>query len=635
MIKMSNCQGRVTPTGAMRTIFAGAFLIAFLSSTSVPAMAQDADLVVFNGRIVAVDEKPLLKRGPSPYAGNVFEAMAVRDEAIIAMGNNNEILKLAGPETQRLDLEGRMVLPGFIDAHRHTTGYVPSDFPEVDGLQIPPQVNIERTKKAVEEAIKKRIQEIEPGEWMIINPTGRVARDMILFSDINRAELDRWAPDHPLMLHESGSGPSSQILFNSKGREVIEKELPVFKKFTDHDLKGDGVNLSSLIVKDVMLKGRDKDYAKSLKKVMLSTTLPLGFTTIGTRLTRTVINALVILDRAGEMPIRYGWFYGDGSFYNPEGFFKRFPEISGVGSAYLWNLGVGEEVIDSPSTGLCTPARVINPVLADRFARSGVDTCRINHPVMRAHVKDQIQYGRGVEYHGTDGTIDIILEIIDEIREETGMTVEEIREKRITLDHLFIVRPDQIPKLVEYGMVMAVSPGFLSANMNPTANYNVLQNYGEQWMKYHIPAKSLMDAGAITVFAEYRRPFQAIKMMVTREACFSPRLPEQGKMGVETCKTLGPEQAINRITALKMTTQWAAYYMLKENQIGSLEVGKWADFVVIDKDYFAVSGKGIQDINVLLTVIGGKVAYASPDYGPIDRALFKGPEYFREAQLSN
>jgi predicted amidohydrolase YtcJ len=84
-----------------------------------------------------------------------------------------------------------------------------------------------------------------------------------------------------------------------------------------------------------------------------------------------------------------------------------------------------------------------------------------------------------------------------------------------------------------------------------------------------------------------------------------------------------------------MTTQWAAYYMLKENQIGSLEVGKWADFVVIDKDYFAVSGKGIQDINVLLTVIGGKVAYASPDYGPIDRALFKGPEYFREAQLSN
>jgi cytosine/adenosine deaminase-related metal-dependent hydrolase len=124
-------------------------------------------------------------------------------------------------------------------------------------------------------------------------------------------------------------------------------------------------------------------------------------------------------------------------------------------------------------------------------------------------------------------------------------------------------------------------------------------------------------------------------MMVTREACFTPRLPEQGEMGVETCKTLGPEQAISRITALKMTTQWAAYYMLKENQIGSLEVGKWADFVVIDKDYFAVSGKGIQDINVLLTVIGGKVAYASPDYGPIDRALFKGPEYVREAQLSN
>ena len=197
---------------------------------------------------------------------------------------------------------------------------------------------------------------------------------------------------------------------------------------------------------------------------------------------RTVINALVILDRAGEMPIRYGWFYGDGSFYNPEGFFKRFPEISGVGSAYLWNLGVGEEVIDSPSTGLCTPARVINPVLADRFARSGVDNCRINHPVMRAHVKDQIQYGRGVEYHGTDGTIDIILEIIDEIREETGMTVEEIREKRITLDHLFIVRPDQIPKLVEYGMVMAVSPGFLAANMVHNEKWNFLRlgNYIER-----------------------------------------------------------------------------------------------------------------------------------------------------------
>ncbi|MBI4456061.1 MAG: amidohydrolase family protein [Acidobacteria bacterium] len=596
-----------------------------LSGSANVVLAQTADLIVFNGKIATVD-------------GNMTmaEAMVIRDDIIIAVGANQDMLKLAGPDSKKLDVKGRTVLPGFIDPHWHMTGFMPQDFPEVKGINVPPSHDTGVVKKGIEEALKKRVKEVQPGEWIIINPTGDAARQVILYEEITRTDLDRWAPENPVMLNETGSGANSQILFSTKAREIIEKELPGFKYFSDRDIVFDGVNLSGLITKDILLKRKEKEYSSSIKKLLMGESSPKGITTLGTRITRTPLNSLFLLDQRGEMPVRFGWLFSDGSFYNGDGFYKRFPNFAGVGTKYLWGLGSGEEVTDSPSTALCTTLPIINRELKERLAKAKIDPCFLHNPVKRATVKDQIQYGRGVEYHASgDKTVEILLEIIDEIRRETGMTVEEIREKRLTMEHLHMVRPDQIPKLKEYGIIMSNTPGYLPYNLNPVAPANVLQNYGEQYLGWSLPAKSFINAGIRTVIGEaFGEPFDAMKMLITREACFTPRLPGEGEIGVEKCKVLAPEEKIDRNSALRMSTIWPAYYMLKEKELGSLEVGKLADFIVIDRDYFTVPEKEIKNIKVMMTVLGGKVVYATPDFGPVDRLLFKTPEYHGKAQLA-
>jgi predicted amidohydrolase YtcJ len=608
---------RLTPYLALAAVLLGA---------GSGMLAQDADLVVFNGKIATMDQK------------NTFvEALAIKADRIVASGTSVEMLKLAGPGARKLDLKGRSALPGLIDVHWHLTGFMPQDFPEVRGVSIAPSADKNVVKRGIEEAVKKRVKEVSPGQWVIITPTGEAARQLILYEEITRAELDVLAPGNPVILNETGSGANSQILLNTSARRIVEKHFPAFKLFSDKDIKADGVNVSALIIKDILLAGREEQYAKSLKSLIIATALPAGVTTVGTRILRTPLNAAFILDRRKEMPIRFGWLFSDGSYFNPEGFYKRFPDMSGLGSSYLWNIGVGEEVTDSPSTVLCTTVPIINAEFRARIEKAGIDPCFLNHPVKRATVKDQIQFGRGVEYHASgDKTVDILLEIIDEIRRETGMTVEQIRAKRLTMEHLQMVRPDQLPKLKDYGIIMANSPDYLNHNLDPTKPANVLKNYGEKYLAWNHPGKSFLDAGTPTVIAEaFGRPFEAMKLLVTREACFTPRLPGSGEIGVEVCKVIAPEQKVDRVSALRMMTTWSAFYMLREKELGSLEAGKLADFIVTDRNFFEVPEKEIADLKVLLTVLGGQAVYAGPEWGPIDKALFRAPEFVGKAVLAN
>ncbi len=602
-----------------RIMILGSFWLAMAGLTH-PLVAQEADLIVFNGKIATVDD-----------AMTMVEAMAIREDTIIAVGRNQDILELAGPDTKRLDVKGRTVLPGIVDPHRHLTGFMAEDFPEVMGVRVPPSVNKSEIRRGIVDAITKRVQEVAPGEWIIVNPTGFAARQLIVYEEISRADLDRLAPNHPVMLNETGTGANSQIVFNSKAREIIQNEFSAFQDMPLSVIKGDGVNLASMVVKDIILKGRDKDYAKSMKKMLIDRALPLGITAVGTRILRTPLNALFILDRQGEMPIRFGWFFSDGSYYNPVGFYKRFPNFAGVGNKYLWSIGNGEELTESPTTGPCTTLPIINPVLVEHYRKANLELCRLKVPVIRAAIKDQIQYGRGVEYHGAgDQTIDLLLELVEEIQQETGMTDEQIREKRLTLEHLNMVRPDQFAKLKKYGFIMANTPGYFTRQLDRSKTANIPINFGEQYLEWHQPAKSMLDYGIRTIMSEIGNPFEAIKRYVTREACFTARLPEQGEVGVERCAVIAPEQGVDRITALRMATVWAAYYLLREDDLGSLEVGKLADFIVIDQDFFAIPQRQIADIKVLLTVLGGQAVYAHPEFGPVDRALFKSSDFYQE-----
>jgi len=122
-----------------------------------------------------------------------------------------------------------------------------------------------------------------------------------------------------------------------------------------------------------------------------------------------------------------------------------------------------------------------------------------------------------------------------------------------------------------------------------------------------LPLKSLLDAGMHVAWhtssefvTDRFPPFKHMQFMVTRVS----------KGG----KVIGEKQKLDRKVVLRMMTMGSAYYMLRENVIGSLEQGKYADLVVIDKDFMKVPDDKLGDMQVLMTVVNGKPAYATAEF---------------------
>ncbi|MEE8462972.1 MAG: amidohydrolase, partial [Acidobacteriota bacterium] len=105
---LSSTQNSITKAGPFGLLLLGLILAQF----TAPSMAQAPDLIVFNGKIATVDEDMTF-----------VEAMAIRDDTLVSLGSNEDILRLAGPQTKRVDVKGRTVLPGIVDPHRHLGGF--------------------------------------------------------------------------------------------------------------------------------------------------------------------------------------------------------------------------------------------------------------------------------------------------------------------------------------------------------------------------------------------------------------------------------------------------------------------------------------------------------------------------------
>ena len=148
---------------------------------------------------------------------------------------------------------------------------------------------------------------------------------------------------------------------------------------------------------------------------------------------------------------------------------------------------------------------------------------------------------------------------------------------------------------------MSCSPKYVESSPQ------VLRDYGEEYLNWVAPVKSLIDAGVRTVLeidthniGEHGTVFHFLDLLVNRES---------GGL------FYGSRERIDRLLALKMSTIWAAEYVLRENVLGSLEKGKFADFIVLDKDYLTVEAQQIRSIKALLTVVGGKIVHQKEEMG--------------------
>ena len=601
-------------------------VVATAQSDSVEATLGYPDMIIHNAKIVTMDDASF---NSSP--GTISEAMAIRDDKILAMGTNQQVRALAGPETRQFDLNGRTVFPGFILTHEHPTDWAWTEpsalehvFPEGNEHMVIRFLEGDAKEQLAnwEDGLKAAVRDAKPGQWILLSSDwGSNFEHMpdlfpTFLPAISRKRLDELAPNNPVRIKNSWVDG----LVNTKALEEIARIFP------DQKIEGRGNRgpTGRQLEPDIMLHNKVELNADLLQSEM-ELWAAHGVTVYGSSpYTIGNLNALRILDEEGRMPGRFAW-----SYTGPDLHYQTIRLISaqlGNGTDYLWNIGAHGE----RSGGTCTTLAASERVKAQENCRldPGDDGRRVKEDIVRSG-------GRIAAMHsGGDKDIDHLLDIIEAQSIEAGLSLEEIRERRHAFDHASgAPRPDQIPRIKRLGMYVSMINTVIWENRTGyDASYR-LRNYGEEYIGYAVPRNSVTKAGIMnTQEIDRALPhflFYNVWVGMTRY-----------NSGID--RTLAPEEGTDLITQLKALTIWGAYYVLREDRLGSLEQGKLADFVVLDRDLLSVPQDEIPNVKVLMTVIGGKTVHLLPnlanelDASPVgpatwptkpleNRFVFKGP----------
>ncbi len=598
--------------GRLRGIVSGLLLWSALAAAGGwmvhQARAQDVNvlrelavyptLILHSGKIATMD------------ANLTFhQAMAVRGTRIWKMGTDAEIRHLAGPQTEVVDLKGRTVIPGLIDAHTH---------PHLWGLwhlgaKIDPQLdpvylhanNVDDIRTKLARTIQQRAQELGPGKWVSVNVPWQLEAEAREKGVITVEALDKAAPDNPVLV-ESGYGGA---FANSMANQLMEDHI---------GMRLEGLRARYFVPHDIILRDRVRDIADFLEEEM-EENAKFGLTTFGSHIEPlNVIRALRLLDEEARMPMRFAWVHRTGFTVakDPVEFYRLYGNIVGTGSDYFWNMGVGGESWG----GGCTQAVGLTEAVRERDRRTACQTVpgqRFFDGLLSA-VKSHLRVA--ILHATSDGMVDGAFQLANEaMKEPDALTLDEVRAQRWGFEHGLRIRPDQHALAARFGFFMS-----FQATQYSRARLETLEEYGEKYIPWIQPVKSWLDAGG--------------KIILSTDAHIGA-LSEDGEKQIHEAlirdwpyrdsvwpwlafyvtrelhgRVWTPEERIDRIPALRGWTNWAAEYVLKEKDIGTLEVDKLADFAVIDRDFFTVPEKELWEIQNMMTGLGGKIMYRSEDF---------------------
>lgn len=587
--------------------------IALMTGMACMAMAQQAqDLIVVNAKIV-----PMSDPGFNTNTGTVAEAMAIRAGRVVAIGTAAQARAAVPANTRTLDLKGKMVLPGFIITHEHPSDWdltnpylVKKTIPEEIAIHVFAEGTPAEQLDQMEKGIKAAAQRARPGQW--IRAVLSFGKNYEYYHTVRgwfsaghghpyipeprvlKANLDALAPNNPVTVRAAFTGQS----YNTKAIEAIKAiEFPGKEAISIND-KGIGAGVGGYRTFEPELLFRNRvDLLIELEKLGLPWWAGYGTTSWNTSIySPNFLTAYHEMDRKGEMAIRLSWNWGWEFDYKNPYVVADMVGRTGKGSDYMWFGGLGE------AFGIGNECSTIQPITDEGRARKQACSTVPGTPLYDSIYAVVKAGGRLTGYHvGGDMELDNVLELIEKASRDGGLNDEQIRSKRHGTDHGYgQPRPDQAARISKLGMAQGVT----NITIFERPPY-MFQNFGEAMMNLIAPRKTLVDAKVYNSF-ETDRPlattewnlFDILALGITRKSWDG--------------KPYGINQAVDRVTALKTATNWSAYYLNKDNDIGSLQVGKFGDFIVIDKDYLAISDDQVKDVNILMTVVGGKVIHLVP-----------------------
>ncbi|MCZ6751051.1 MAG: amidohydrolase family protein [Acidobacteria bacterium] len=566
------------------------------------------DMIIHNAKVITMDDTSF---GLNTSRGTTAEAIAIRGDKIQAIGNNARILSLAGPGTDRIDAKGRMVMPGIVDAHTHIhnneLNYWVSQNPEIlESLAASFSVSgltDEELEQGIRLGVQQHVGSTAPGRWAFINVGSRGDGAMspgvpyLGNAKFTMAMLDQLAPNHPIMLF---SHPS--YVMNTAATLAMEdlygSKFDPRAAGLDEDgrVRSTAAQYRRALIIDMYFHTRVPQLA-DLVEQGLAKNAAVGITTYSSHIMGLrFLDAFNILVRQNRMPIRFAythWFGFQAGYGDAANFYRRMGDMAGMGSDYMWQSAVGLSSIDSGPPRMCSTMEASQAVKALEWCDNAEGS--VYYEATRIAIANYQRVAVGHAY--ADKGVDYFMNAVeDAMRDNPAITLDYIRSRRLTSDHCgFYPRKAQIPRLAKLGMIISCGGNVL------TRSYPHLLRYSLQYADRIAPARSAIEGGVMVVVEN-----EAGVRGNTSSTYFGdavPFLTRKNSRGDD----VAPEEAVNRITLMKMMTSWPARFVLKEDVLGTLEPGKFADILVLNGDYFTVPVEELKDIIPFMTIVGGKI----------------------------
>ena len=547
------------------------FFVLGLIAAAAQAAPQPADLIVHDARIHTVD-------ATHPQV----VAMAVRDGRIVFVGSEREAMSLRGAKTRLLDLDGKTVIPGMIDGHAHLLGLG-------QGLQT---IDLRGTTSydAVIAKVVERRDGTANGRWIV--GRGWDQNDWADTRFPEHAALSAKTAEHPVLL-ERVDGHA--VLVNAaalKAAGISRDTSDPAGGRIERDAQGEptGVLVDNAI--DLVTKVMPAPTQDELRDAVTRAIAELqrwGLTGVhDAGVTRDVIGVYEALAREGRFGLR-NYVMVAGSDADIDWALGRGVQ-NGLYDGRLWLRSIklsADGALGSRGAWLLEP-------YADAPGHAGLATLPAGR--VRAVATKALKAGFQVNTHAIGDRANRV--VLDELAE--AFDAVPVADHRFRIEHAQILHPDDLARFAELGVIPSMQSSHQTSDMYwAGARIGPTRELGAYaW-------RSLLGTGVIIPNGS-DLPVELTNPLISFHAAVSRQDAKDWPAG-----GWHPEQRMTRDEALKSMTIWPAQAAFMEAEVGSLSVGKRADFVVLDQDLMRVPAELILRTRVLQTWLGGDRVYAA------------------------
>ncbi len=553
------------------------------ASCGRPQPAETADLILINGNIYTVDSLQMSA-----------QAIAVKGERILKVGSNEDIQQLKGDSTQVIDLEGKFLMPGFIEGHGHYAG-LGSSLMNLNFLKS-------KSWDDIVKLVEQRAKSARRGDWII----GRGWHQEKWTKPIEKAvlgypyhdSLSAISPDNPVILsHASGHSlfanakamelagitadtpnpPGGEIVRDARGTAIgvfEERAMSLITKAYDAYL----ASLSSEQKKEQWLKGIELAEQECLSKGITS------FQDAGSSFQE--MEWYRELAEAGRMKVRL-WAMVRHPYHTLKGKIDAYPVID-AGNGYFTCRAIKSELdgaLGAYGAWLLAP-------YDDKPGFSGQNTTPIEEVRRIAGLALERNMQLCVHTIGDKANRELL-----NLCEELFRSQPNAKDLRWRSEHAQHIDPVDIPRFPQIGIIAAMQ-GIHCTSDAPF----VVKRLGEERARTGAyPWRSLLDAGAVVTNGT-DAPVEDVSALESFYASVTRKRADTGM-------AFFPEQRMTRAEGVYSYTLANAYAAFEEKNKGSIEAGKLADFVVLSNDLLNCPDEDILSTRVLMTIVGGKVKF--------------------------